>query len=188
MDTPLRHKPLSLVLAIFLASCTAGSQRSVISKFPSTIEIEEFLFFKTDYLDCTFAEVATSPASFISEDDLKQTQDNLQRLKYHQSQDPRATFKFPERGFAYFREQSIVDVAGDMDIAGDPSLGYNIGEEIFSAKSCWKGLIDKRDRERRERYANLISAAEGTVIIGSEYPHTAIIFFPKQNRAYYFGP
>ena len=183
------RKLLSLVSTIFLASCTAGSQGSVVSKFPPTIEIEDFLFFETSSkFNCTFAEVITSPTSFIDQNGLMQTQENLERLNVHQKRDPRVRFQFPDAGFAYFPEKSIADVASDLDLAGDPDLGYDIGEEIFSAKKCWRELIDQRNWKQRERYYNLINATAEVVIIGSKYRHTAIVFFPNKNRAYYFGP
>ncbi|MGH0004872.1 hypothetical protein ACQU0X_32830 [Pseudovibrio ascidiaceicola] len=183
------RKLLSLVSTIFLASCTAGSQGSVVSKFPPTIEIEDFLFFETSSKsNCTFAEVITSPTSFIDQSGLRQTQENLERLKVHQKRDPRVRFQFPDAGFAYFPEKSIADVAADLDLAGDPDLGYDIGNEIFSGKKCWNTLREQRNWQKQDQFSGLISTMEGTVIIGSKYRHTAIVFFPKKNRAYYFGP
>lgn len=179
---------LLIIISVLYTSCTATTEHAVISKFPDSLEIEEFSYFHTDYFRCTFAEVVISQQSVIDQILFDQTREAMNTLQREDAEEPFTRYEFPEGGFAYFHGRSVADVAGDFELAGDRTLGYNIGEEIFSAKSCWRSLSDEGNFDQRMRYADIIRNSDVIVIIGEEHRHTTIVYLPEHQRAYYFGP
>ncbi|MEM9360819.1 MAG: hypothetical protein AAGB04_32000 [Pseudomonadota bacterium] len=177
-----------LVSFAIVVGCTARTHEAVKRNFPQSIFLEEFLFFKTDYFRCTFAEVKTSEDSYIQNELIEDSSSNLEDLKNRKIEDAFSKYIFPDGGFAAFESRSLAEVAGDIESSGSSSLGYNVGEEIFSGKSCLRSLIDAGKSNQRKRYVDAIGRDDGIVIIGKNYRHTTIIFFPDENLAYYFGP
>ncbi len=185
----MQLRTYSLIAACVLcASCTASTRNAVIARFPNALEINGFSYFHTELFKCTFAEVTLSEHSAIAQNLLDQTGETLDILRQKDAQDPFTRYEFPEGGFAYFQGRSIADVAGDFERAGDRTLGYDIGEEIFSAKFCWRALSEQGKWEQRKRYADIITNRDAIVVIGKEPYPTTIVYLPEDQRAYYFGP
>lgn len=173
---------------VIVVGCTARTHEAVKQNFPQSISLEEFLYFKTDYFRCTFAEVRTSEDSYIQNELIEVSNSNLEDLEARKTEDAFSKYIFPDGGFAAFENKSLADVIGDIEISGDSSLGYNVGEEIFSGKSCLRSLIDEGNINQRKRYVDAIGEDNGIVIIGQNHRHATIVFFPDENLAYYFGP
>lgn len=182
------HPYLLIIIFSFCVSCTATTRSAVISRFPANLKIDEFIYFHNILLKCTFAEVAISVESSVDQNLIDQTQETMENLRRSDAADPFIRYEFPEGQFAYFQGRSLVDVVGDFDLSGDQTLSYNIGENIFSAKSCLRSLSERGNLEQRNNYLEIISNTDAVVIIGGDQRHTTIVYLPDIQRAYYFGP
>ncbi len=171
--------------SIFLSSCTAGNEQSVKDRFPSVIEPTDLLYFATDHYSCTFATVTTSPSSAVTDDLISESNHQLRLLSLA---DPLARYTFPSGGFAYFQNRSLIDVASDFNHYGDGDLGYDIEEQIFSAKRCWADSNNPVSFEARQENMRIITDDSGIVVVGSDTPPVVIVFYPERDVAHYFGP
>ena len=182
--------PSRLVVAVFassilLSSCTAGNEQGVRDRFPSVIEPADLLYFTTDHHSCTFATVTTSPSSVVNDDLISESKRQLRSLSFA---DPMARYTFPSGGFAYFQNRSLIDVASDFNHHGDSDLGWDIEEQIYSAKRCWADSNNSVSFEMRQQYMKIVRDDTGIVVVGSETPPVVIVFYPESSLAYYFGP
>lgn len=188
----LRKLVFLLLILPLLVSCTAVSKSRVIARFPKTIKIEEFVFFHMDWPTCTFAEVRTSSDSYLEPSVIERTEVNLASLIELDKVDPFQPFVFPPGGFAIFKGRSVVDVARELDRAGDRRLALNIEEMGYLyGKKCWNKIdtFEKKEKEANsdKYYFSILNKKNSeTVLINGNYVNI-IIFEKSKNRAYYLG-
>lgn len=183
---PLRIKVSWVLLAGgLLYFYTADTRLGVRLSFPEGIYVDQVLYFETKFFECTFAEVSTFKNSAVDPEVLQQSEASF--LASKQQKQLRARFNFPEGGFAAFEKRSLLDLTGLEGGRLDSSLGYAIGEHIFSSRGCWDELRNQKKFKQVETYSNLVRDKSGIVFIGDSWPHTIILFFPERNRAYYLN-
>ncbi len=161
-----------------------------MSSFPSVIEVKKVRFFQTVPLGCTFAAVEIGP-SYIPTELLRATQHNLALLRERKTSNPNRQFIFPEGGYAYFPEQSVLSVSSLIYEAGDEGLGLRLGDQFSFGRSCLGELGRSRakiePRELRKMLDDIV-AESGIVVIGEQFWPITIVLFPERFLAYYLGP
>jgi hypothetical protein len=179
-----------MAIMFFCSSCIVGSREAVLSSFPSVIEVKKVLFFQTVPLRCTFAAIEIGP-SHIPTELLRATQHSLALLRERKTNNTNRQFMFPEGGYAYFPEQSVLSVSSLIYEAGDEGLGLRLGDQFSFGRSCLGelgrsgGKIDSR--ELRKMLDDTV-AESGIVVIGDQFWPITIVLFPERSLAYYLGP
>ena len=179
-----------MAIMFFCSSCIVGSREAVLSSFPSVIQVKKVRFFHTVPLGCTFAAVEIGP-THIPTELLRATQHNLALLRERDTSNPNRQFMFPEGGYAYFPEQSVLSVSSLIYDAGDEGLGLRLGDRFSFGQSCLGELGRSRgkieSRELRKMLDDTV-AESGIVVIGDQFWPITIVLFPERLLAYYYGP
>lgn len=179
-----------VTIMFFCSSCIVGSREAVLSSFPSVIQAKKIRFFHTVALSCTFAAVEIGP-TYIPTELVRATQHNLALLRERDTSNPYRQFIFPEGGYAYFPEQSILNVSSLIYEAGDEGLGSRLGDQFSSGRRCLgelgrsRGKIDPREWKK---ILDDIFVESGIVVIGDQFRPITIVLLPEQFLAYYLGP
>jgi hypothetical protein len=179
-----------MAIMFFCSSCIVGSREAVLASFPSVIQAKNIRFFHTVPLGCTFAAVEIGP-TYIPTELLRATQHNLDLLRERDSSNPNRQFMFPEGGYAYFPEQSVLSVSSLIYEAGDEGLGSRLGDQFSFGRSCLGELGRSGGKIEPEELQQMLDdtvAESGIVVIGEQFWPKTIVLFPERLLAYYLGP
>ncbi len=175
---------LAMLSILVLCACTAGSRGRVLARFPDDISVQDFIFIKTNLIDCTFAEVSIDTDVTI---DPSRFQASLEALDALEQSGPFSYLEFPDDGFHYFSGVSLVELISLIGLKGDSELEFIIGEWIFASKQCMPTTAGPLS-QAKVRYRGLISDSDLIIVIGADQPNTVILVDLAEARAYYLGP
>ena len=179
-----------IAIMVFCSSCIVGSREAVLSSFPIVIEVKKVRFFHTVPLGCTFAAVEIGP-THIPTELLRATQHSLALLRERKTNNTNRQFMFPEGGYAYFPEQSVLSVSSLIYEAGDEGLALRLGDQFSFGRSCLGELGRSGGKIEPEELRQMLDdtvAESGIVVIGDQFWPTTIVLFPERLLAYYYGP